>query len=161
MKHITFGVPEKEDFIRWFKILRFKLTGGFSCKKCGEKSDFDCVQFNSKAKDTRLLFHNHTAGICAECTKDELNDNADIVYNNVTVECDWCNEVKPTASFIQHKDMDSFVTFGCQWWNGHNICQSCMNDGIDNRGPTYSSHSKHENGKTYQRNELGMWIKIK
>jgi len=160
MKQITFGIPEKKDFIRWFKILRFKLTGGFSCKMCGTKNNFRSMQFNSKVNGKSLIWHNHTNDICPACTELEMDDHSDIVYNNETCACDWCDEVKLTATFIKHDEMESFVTFGSNHWNGHNICQDCMSEGIANRGPIYSSHSKHKNGKTYQRNELGMWIPV-
>lgn len=161
MKHIKIGIPEKEDFERWAKILRFKLTGGFSCTKCGSKSDFNNVQFHSKVGSKRLMLSNHTPGICAECTRQELNDKADIVFTEDNCKCDWCGESKSTMSFPRHDELESHVTFGAQWWNGHHICQNCMNIGFNNRGPIESNISKHENGKHYQRNELGLWIEVK
>jgi len=94
------------------------------------------MQFRSKVNGKELIWHNHTNDICPVCTERELDKHADIVYNNETCACDWCDN----------------------HWNGHNICQVCMSKGIANRGPIYSSYLKHENGKTYQRNELGMWI---
>lgn len=161
MKELKISIPEREDFTRWFKILRFKLTGGFSCTKCGAKDDFNHVRFYSHVHDKRLMVYNGTKGICAECTRKELNDKADVVFTENDCKCDWCKKHKATASFPRDKSLESSVHFGGQWWNGHHICQECMNIGFDSREPNYSDYRKHENGEMFQRNELGLWIKAK
>jgi len=162
MRQIRILLPEKKDVIRWGKILRFKLTGGFSCTTCGAKSNFDHVQFDSEVNGKRFMLSNSTAGICPKCTQDELNDKSEIVFTEDNCTCDWCSKSDyPTTSFPRHNDFESQIVFGSQWWNGHHICQNCLNNGFVGRGPTYSSHSKHENGKHYHSNELGMWIEVK
>lgn len=161
MKEIKIGIPEGKDFMHWYEILHFKLTGGFSCIKCDAKSDFNHVQFESTAHGKRAMIKNNTAGICADCTRDELNKKADIVFTEHNCKCDWCKETKSTTSFPRHVDLESEVHIGGQWWNGHHMCQACMNLTFGNRGPIYSSHTKYEDGIAYQSNELGMWIKVK
>jgi len=161
MRQIKIEIPEKRDFIRWAKIAQFKLTGGFSCTKCGSKSNFNTVQFDSEIHGKRLIFQNSTQGICPECTKKELNEKADVVFTEDNCTCDWCKESKPTMSFPRDETLESSVHFGAQWWNGHHMCQDCMNIGFDNRGPTHSSVFKHEHGKTFMKNELGLWIERK
>lgn len=161
MKQINIDVPEKKDLVRWIKILRFKLSGGFSCNKCGEKSNFNAAHFDSTINGKRFIFENRTKGICPDCTIRELNEKADIVFTEDDCKCDWCGEHKKTMSFPRHKALESIIHFGSQWWNGHHICQDCLNVCFANRGPVYSSHSKHKKGKLYQRNELGLWIKVK
>lgn len=161
MKQINIGIPEKKDFIRWAKILRFKLTGGFSCTKCGGKSNFNHVLFDSKVNVKRLMVSNSTPGICADCTIKELNEKEDIVFTEQDCECDWCGKPKMTMSFPRHEALESKVTFGGMWWNGHHICRSCLNIGFGHRGQIYSNRVKHKNGIVYNYNELGLWIKMK
>jgi len=161
MKQINIGIPESKDFMRWYEILHFKLTGGYSCTKCGAKDDFDHVDFESTVYKKRLMVRNATSGICAECTRAELNEKADIVFTEHNCKCDWCKESKSCASFPRDKELESQVHFGGQWWNGHHICQSCMNLGFANRGPNHSHIIKHENGSMYEQNGLGLWIKRK
>ena len=161
MKQIKIQIPESKDFMRWYEILHFKLTGGFSCTKCGAKSDFDTVKFNSVVNAKQIMVENRTRGICADCTIKELNEKADIVFTEDKCTCDWCGEPKMTTSFPRHEELESKVIFGGRWWNGHHICRSCLNIGFAYRGPIYSSHTKYENGHTFQYNELGLWIKVK
>lgn len=160
MKQIRIPIPEKHDVIRWMKILRFKLTGGFSCTRCGSKSDFNHVLFDSTVNWKPLIFENNTRGICAECTRQELNDNADIVFTEDNCTCDWCGQTKTTMSFPRHKDLESHILFGSNYWNGHHICQHCINVGFDNRGSIHSSYLTCKNGKLYNKNELGLWIRV-
>jgi len=161
MKEIKLGIPEGKDFMRWYEILHFKLTGGFSCTKCGAKDDFDHVDFESTVYKKRLMIRNTTAGICAECTRDELNKKADIVFTEHNCKCDWCKETKATASFPRDEALESEVHFGGLWWNGHHICKGCMNLGFSNRGPNTSDVIKHEDGELFYKNEIGLWIKAK
>ena len=161
MKQININIPEKKDFVQWAKILRFKVTGGFSCMKCGSKSNFNQVLFDSEVNAKRLMVSNSTVGICAECTIKELNEKADVVFTEAECTCDWCGEAKMTMSFPRHEALESKVIFGGQWWNGHHICQSCLNIGFACRGPIHSNHIKQQDGITYNYNELGLWIKMK
>ena len=161
MKEIKIQIPQGKDFMRWYEILHFKLTGGFSCTKCGAKDDFNHVNFESTVYKKRLLIRNGAAGICADCTRDELNKKADIVFTENDCKCDWCKESKATASFPRHEDLESVLYIGGQWWNGHHICRSCMNLGFANRGPNTNNVIKHEDGQMYYENELGLWIKAK
>jgi len=160
MKHFKISIPEKRDFERWFKILKFKVTGGFSCTDCGAKTKFDHVHFEADINGKRFMLENHNAGQCPECTKDELNEYAVKVYNIKTVECNWCKEVKPTTTWLRDPDIKSRICFGEHWWNGHHICQDCMNEGFVRRGETFSSITNRINGQTYYINELGIKIKI-
>ena len=160
MKQIKISIPEGKDFMRWYEILHFKLTGGFTCNKCGEKTQFDQVQFDSTIYKKRFIFENQTRGICVDCTRKELNDKADIVFTEDDCKCDWCGERKKTMSFPRLEELESVVFFGSNYWNGHHICQSCMNLGFGNRGPCHSSIIKHENGKMYYQNEIGIWVKL-
>lgn len=161
MKEIKFKIPEASDFMRWYEIIYFKLTGGFTCTGCGEKTQFNHVHFDSTIYGKPLIFENNTHGLCAECTRDELNGKEDIVFVEEDCKCDWCGESKKTMSFPRHEDMYSRIHFGSNYWNGHHMCQSCMNLGFSNRGPNHSSVVKRENGKLYNRNELGIWIEMK
>jgi hypothetical protein len=161
MKQINIGIPEKQDFVRWCKILHFKLTGGFSCTKCGTKTDFNHVNFLSAVFKKRIMIRNNTAGICASCTRDELNKKAEVVFTEHNCTCDWCNETKLTTSFPRDKSLESVVHFGGQWWNGHHICQGCMNLAFDNREPDHSEITEYKNGRLYYNNELGIRIKPK
>jgi len=161
MREIKFSLPEGKDFMHWYEILHFKLTGGFTCIKCDAKTDFNHVNFESDVYKKRLLVRNATAGICADCTRAELNLKSDIVFTEDNCKCDWCKETKSCASFPRHEDMESHVHFGGQWWNGHHICQSCMNLGFANRKPNTSDFITHIDGKLHYQNELGLWIKAK
>ncbi len=161
MIELKLNIPDKNDFIRWYKIIHFHLTGGFSCTKCGAKSDYDHVQFTTKLQGTNFIFENSTDGICACCTQQELNDHAKMVYNITTTKCEWCKEVKPTATFIRHEELESSITFGNNYWNGQNICQDCMNSGINTgKDQLHSSRQAFDkNGKLCYTNSLGIKIK--
>ena len=161
MKQFSLKIPEWKDVVKLGKIIHYKVTGGFTCTLCGNKSKFNHVQFEADVNGQRLIFQNNTRGMCADCTMEELDENANIVYNIPTCECDWCNEIKPTATFIRHKEIKSFVTFGDRWWNGSNICQDCMNIGIKDGKHKLKSSIYHlgKDGKSYPINELGLIVK--
>ncbi len=161
MKYIKIGIPEKTDWLRYWEIVKFKVGGGFKCDTCNTRSNFQQVRFESEVHGKQLMFENHVKNQCPECVLVELQEHAKHVYNHHGSECRWCEEKKPTASWIRHSKIKSQIIFGGSWWNGHNICQECLEEGIVKRGKDFSSVREFKNGKTYYRNELGLLIERK
>jgi hypothetical protein len=160
MKEIKLQIPDISDVKRWMKILSFKLRGGFTCTKCGSKTKFNRVKFDSAVHGKQFIFENSTPGICAACTRDEINEKADIVFTEDNCTCDWCGDKASTMSFPRHEDLESTITFGSNYWNGHHICQVCLNQAFDARKPIHSGIQKFKGGHSYCKNELGLWIKV-
>lgn len=160
MKYIKIPVPEKKDWKRWFDIAMYKLRGGFKCKSCGGTMPFQHTHIETKVLGKRLMLENHKKNICISCTINELNANAEKVFKT-ECECDWCGETKETMSYTNMKDPDIFVTFGSRWWNGHYICQGCLNDAMFSPGNYVSSKLYMDGNKTYYVNELGLKVKMK
>ena len=158
MKAITIPIPEKKDWIRWLDIIKFKWRGGFRCRGCNQITKFNTVRFDSRVHGKQLIFQNSTPGICPSCTLTELVRNYEIVFTEHNCKCDWCEKHKDTMSFPMHKQLDSSVTFGSNYWNGHHICGDCLQEAFYNRDPLKSDVMVYENGKMYYRNELGLLI---
>ncbi len=158
MKEITIKIPTKEDIVKWKDILLFKIRGGFKCKKCHKKTNFRKTHIRTTINDKPFMLMNHTPDICLSCTINELNEKSRTVFS-IDHTCDWCNNHKKTTSFIKYDDVESFVTFGSQWWNGYYICQDCINEILLKNVEELSSKFKEINGRLYPVNELGLIIK--
>lgn len=158
MKAITIPIPEKKDWIRWLDIIKFKWRGGFRCRGCNQTPKFNTVRFDSRVHGKPLIFHNSTPSWCPHCTFTELFNKKEIVFTEHNCQCDWCGEHKDTMSFPRDKRLESSVTFGSNYWNGHHICLDCLKIAFDVRDPLKSDVMVYENGKMYYRNELGLLI---
>ena len=140
-----------------WKILKFKLNGGYSCKHCGTKMFFNHVQLNDN-KEHDFLFENHTHNMCTSCTQYDIDFHAETVFTEDD-KCDWCGtSTEKTCTWIYHnKTLDSEIIFGQHWWNGAHICQDCMHDKIEsNKGSETSSIFRINGDKYYAVNNLGM-----
>ena len=120
---------------------------------CGNKMFFDHVQLNAN----NFLFENTTKNMCVDCTVDDINDNADKIFKS-DHKCDWCNEEKPTVSWMHPIDMKGDILFGKQWWNGFHICQNCITENIIKHKDTQTSSIMkiNKNGKMRPVNSLGL-----
>lgn len=135
MKEITIKIPTKYDIKRWFEIIKFKINGGFKCTECSQRLFFNSVRIEKfSVHGEKFLFHNYSKKLlCPSCIQKEINQNADKIFNKKET-CDWCKEKKLTTAIISKLDYPELnldIRFGSRWWNGHYICQDCMNEGLD------------------------------
>lgn len=161
MKYIKIPVPEKRDWKRWGEIILFKLRGGFRCKHCGAKMQFKRFQLDTKISGKRLMFKNNTDCICPACVIKELVEKKDVVFTEKESKCDWCGDIKDTTSFPRDKSLECNVHFGSMWWNGHHICQHCVEDIAIEPYTESSSILKQEGDRMYPVNEIGLTVKKK
>ena len=159
MKEFKIKIPEVSDLQKYWEIIKFKVRGGFKCDTCSNLPNFRQVAFRSQAHNHLMIFENHTANQCANCTMIELNLHSKDVYIVHDCKCDWCAKIKPTAQWIRNSKIKSKVIFGSAYWNGHNICEDCMNLAYTNKGDDISSILVMKNGITYYKNELGILIR--
>ena len=141
------------------------MRGGFKCSGCGAIQSFRDIQFESFVKGKRLMFSSshvdsYSKGtvVCPDCVAKELNDKPEVVFTSVR-ECEWCHTQKRCTSFPRDNRLKNHIHFGSGWWNGHHICQDCLNEGIVKReGLTSSIHVSHK-GEMYMLNEIGLRVK--
>lgn len=158
MKYLKIPIPEKKDWKRWGEILMYKLRGGFKCKHCGAKMAFKGGHLEADINGKRIILENHEQYVCPTCTVKEMNEQAERVFVH-SCKCDWCNEDKKTASYTYLKDPKLFITFGSSHWNGHYICQDCLNELNFVPIRLQSSMLKQVGDRMYYTNELGLTVK--
>lgn len=158
MKEIKIHIPEGKDFKRWAQIALYKVRGGFACG-CGNKQPFIGVQFDSYVNDKRFMFQRFAYDkkvVCPDCIIKNVNDAAEKIFK-VQCTCDWCKQDKLCMGFEGKNDM----YFGSRWWNGHYICQTCLNDAFLNRGELTSNRHYMDGTEMICVNELGLKVKRK
>lgn len=143
---------------------------GARCEETGEllfSRYFDISASSNNGK--RIMFAAWNSCLSPEGLRLRFNRYWERKYQARDVDtntCDCCGITRPTIDIVWAQDAKKYgenldLRLGMEWWNGFNICSSCINEALLN-SPKFNYNTTHyKNGKTFCINEFGLKKYIK